>query len=97
VIVEHVWLHVTEGQTDAYEASLRQAIPIIESAPDCFGLEARRQIEDPTRYLLLIRWASVAAHMAFRETVLYDQWRALTLPFYSEPGQVTHFGEPLER
>jgi len=95
VIVEHVWLRVHEDQIDAYEASLRQAIPIIESAPDCFGLEVRRQIEDPARYLLLISWSSVAAHMAFRETELFTQWRALTAPFYSEPAQVTHFSAPL--
>jgi hypothetical protein len=97
VILEHVWIKVLPGQEDAYEASVRQALPIIESAPLCYGAEVRRQIEDPTRYLITVRWESVADHLAFRETDLYPQWRALTVPFYDGPPDITHFSEPLPR
>lgn len=78
MIVEHAMLPVTKGRETEFEASVVLALPIIESAPDCFGAEVRRQDEDGSMYLLLVRWSSVAAHMAFRDTALFTQWRELT-------------------
>ena len=95
MIVEHVWIKIKEGQEEAYETSLQSAFPIIEGAPDCFGAEIRRQIEDPSCYLLMITWSSVESHMAFRNSERFEQWRDLTLPFYDVPSQVTHFNEPI--
>jgi heme-degrading monooxygenase HmoA len=97
MIVEHVWVKVIAGQEEQYEAAVREALPIIESADQCFGAELRRQVEDPTRYLLLVQWASVEAHMAFRETDLFPRWRALTWPFYEGTPEVTHFSPALPR
>jgi heme-degrading monooxygenase HmoA len=97
MMIEHALLAVTPGEESAFETSMVEALPIIESADECFGAEVRRQAEDPSVYLLLVRWASVEAHMAFRETELFAQWRSLTHHFYSEPPSVTHFHEPLAR
>jgi heme-degrading monooxygenase HmoA len=88
-------LPVKEGEEADFEASMREALPIIESAPECFGAEVRRQAEDGSIYLLLVRWGSIEAHLAFRETELYNSWRALTHHFYREAISVTHFHEPL--
>jgi heme-degrading monooxygenase HmoA len=97
VIVEHAQLRVTPGREEEFEASIARALPIIESAPGCRGAEVRRQVEDPTTYLLLVRWDSVPVHLEFRTTELFGRWRALTHVFYVEPPTVTHFGEPLPR
>ena len=95
MIVEHALLPVMPGQEDAFEASMRQALPLITSAPKCHGAEVRRQIEDPSTYLLLVQWESVEAHGEFRSSELFNEWKALTHHFYSTPATVTHFGEPL--
>lgn len=97
MIIEHAALRVTAGREAQYETAMRAALPIIESAPDCFGAQLRRQDEDGTVFLLLVTWSSVAAHLAFRETPLFEQWRTLTHHFYSERPVVTHFHEPLIR
>jgi heme-degrading monooxygenase HmoA len=97
VILEHAWLPVTPGREDEFEASMRRALPVIESAPECFGAEVRRQLEDPSVYLLTVRWATYEAHMAFRASDLFVTWRELTHPYYREPAVVTHFDEPLTR
>jgi heme-degrading monooxygenase HmoA len=55
----------------------------------------RRQVEDGSIYLLLVRWESVEAHGAFRESNLFSEWQALTHHFYSTPADVKHFLEPL--
>jgi heme-degrading monooxygenase HmoA len=95
MMLEHALLPVKEGEEADFEASMREALPIIESAPECFGAEVRRQAEDGSIYLLLVRWGSIEAHLAFRETELYNSWRALTHHFYREAISVTHFHEPL--
>lgn len=97
MIIEHALVRVSEGQQEEFERSMVEALPLIESAPDCHGAEVRRQAEDDSIYLLVVRWSSVEAHMAFRRTELFDRWRELTHHFYSEPPVVTHFHEPLAR
>ncbi len=74
------------------------ALPIIEGAAGCRGASVRRQLEDPSTFLLLVEWDSVAAHMeGFRQSPAFAQWRSLTHPFYAETPSVTHFDEPLPR
>ena len=97
MIIEHAALRVTAGREEEFEATMRTALAIIESAPDCFGAQIRRQAEDGAVFLLIVNWSSVEAHMAFRETALFEQWRTLTHHFYSERPVVTHFHEPLSR
>ena len=96
MMLEHALLSVTKGDEGDFEASMRKALPIIESAEGCFGAEVRRQAEDDSIFLLLVRWSSIDAHMAFRETELFAAWRALTHHFYSVAPSVTHFHEPIE-
>lgn len=97
MIIEHATLPVVSGREADFERSMRQALPIIESADGCHGAEVRRQIEDATVFLLIVKWSSVEAHMAFRASPLFTQWRELTHPFYSQAPVVTHFQAPLER
>ena len=96
-MLEHALLGISPGREAQFEASMAKALPIIESAPGCHGAEVRRQEEDPSVYLLLVRWSTIAAHMAFRETALFPEWRELTHPFYVNAPVVTHFHDPLER
>ena len=95
MMLEHALLRVRAGEETAFEHSMSEALRLIETAPDCFGAEVRRQAEDPSVYLLLVRWTSVDAHLEFRKTKLFEAWRALTHPFYTEAPNVTHFHEPL--
>ena len=97
MITEHAWLPVTPGREEEFAAAVVTALPVIESAPGCHGAEVRRQIEDPSTFLLLVRWSSVEAHMDFRATELFDTWRQLTHSFYERPPTVTHFTEALAR
>jgi heme-degrading monooxygenase HmoA len=96
-MLEHALLRVSEGRQEEFESSMASALPIIESAPNCFGAEVRHQEEDGSVYLLLVRWSSVEAHMEFRQTELFERWRQLTHHFYSETPSVTHFHDPLAR
>ena len=95
MVLEHALLHVTPGRESDFEASMTIALPVITSHHACHGAEVRRQSEDSSIYLLLVWWDSVEAHMDdFRPSPLFEEWRALTHPFYVEKPQVTHFYEP---
>lgn len=95
MILEHALLAISPGLEDAFQASMLQALPLIISAPGCHGAEVRRQVEDSSIYLLLVRWESLEAHSSFRTTELFAQWKALTHHFYTTPAHVTHFLEPI--
>ena len=97
MMLEHALLSVRAGEEEAFEASVREAFAVIESAPGCHGAEVRRQAEDPSVFLLLVRWSSIEAHTDFRSSDLFEGWRTLTHHFYSETPSVTHFHEPLAR
>ena len=95
MIIEHAWLPVTPGREEEFAASIIAALPLIESAPGCHGAEVRRQVENPSTFLLLVRWTSVEAHMDFRASPLFEAWRSQTHPFYDAPATVNHFSEVL--
>ena len=97
MIIEHAWLPVTPGREEEFEVAIVAALPVIESAPGCQGAEVRRQIENPSTFLLVVRWSSVAAHMDFRASELFETWRGQTHHFYESPATVTHFSEVLAR
>ncbi len=98
MIIEHALLEVTAGRESEFELAMASAFSIIESAPGCHGASVRRQHENSSTYLLLVKWESVAAHMeGFRPSPAYEQWRQLTHPFYASAPSVTHFNEPIAR
>ena len=97
MIIEHAWLPVTPGREDEFASAIAAALPLIESAAGCHGAEVRRQIENPSTFLLVVRWTSVEDHMNFRASELFESWRRHTHPFYESPASVTHFSEVLAR
>ncbi len=97
MMLEHALLTITPGREGEFESSMKIALDVIEAAPGCHGAEVRRQAEDGSVFLLLVRWESIDAHMDFRETELFERWRSLTHPFYVSAPSVTHFHEPLGR
>ncbi|MDB5312135.1 MAG: Antibiotic biosynthesis monooxygenase [Gemmataceae bacterium] len=55
MILEVAILDVRPGSEDAFEASFREARPIIASIDGYLGLEPQRCVEKPSRYVLLVR------------------------------------------
>ena len=97
MILEHALLDVKPGQGAAFEAALAEALPLIAASDGFLGLEVRPCIEAPgRRYLLLVRWRSVADHdPGFRGSDRYPKWKALLHHFYDPFPVVQHYGEPI--
>ena len=61
------------------------------------SLRLLRCLEQPSRYLLLIEWATLEAHtVGFRGSPLYGRWRELLHHFYDPFPTVIHFGTVAE-
>lgn len=96
MILEHGILQVRPGQGTAFEAALREALPLISATPGFVHLEIRDCIEEPGKYLLLVTWETLEAHtQGFRGSVRYDPWRKLLHHFYEPMPVIEHYGPPV--
>jgi heme-degrading monooxygenase HmoA len=92
MIREHAVLPVKPGQEAAFEAALREALPLISGAAGFRRLSVSRGIETPNHYLLLVEWESLSAHTeGFRGSPEFQQWRGLLHHFYDPFPDVQHF------
>jgi heme-degrading monooxygenase HmoA len=96
MIVESAILSIKIGEGPAFEAALREALPLIEATPGFLGIEVRPCIEKPNQYLLLVRWETLENHTVdFRGSDRYPKWRAALHHFYEPFPVVLHYGEPV--
>ncbi len=91
VIYEHAILDVGE-QAAGFEAAFAEAKGLIARTEGFRRITMARCHETAGRYLMLVEWESVAAHLEnFRGSADFERWRALLHPFYAAPPVVEHF------
>lgn len=96
MIIESAILSVKPGQGAAFEAALREALPLIQTTPGFRGIEVRPCLEKGDHYLLLVRWVKLEDHtVGFRGSKRYEKWRAALHHFYDPFPTVLHYGEPI--
>jgi heme-degrading monooxygenase HmoA len=92
MVLEHVVLDVIAGREAEYEAAFEEASPLIEATPGYIRHTLSRCIETPNRYVLLVEWETLEAHLTgFRQSDRFPQWRALLHHFYAPAPLVEHF------
>jgi len=95
-VLEIAQIEVIAGQEAEFEAAVAQAAAQFEADAGSHALMLYRSAEFPSRYRLMVEWTSVAAHMAFRETPGFAEWRRLAGPFFAAPPQVEHVSQVLK-
>jgi heme-degrading monooxygenase HmoA len=96
MIIERAELPVTSGREVEFEEAFIPAAGYLRGAKDCHGVSFARGIENPSRYLLLIEWESLAAHQAFAATEEFGKFVAVIRPFLAGKPDTQHFG-PVHR
>jgi heme-degrading monooxygenase HmoA len=92
VILEVAMLAVRPTQEKAFEDAFSEASSIISSMPGYVEHELQRCIEQPSRYVLLVRWEKLEDHtVGFRGSPEYQEWKALLHHFYDPFPTVEHF------
>ena len=93
MILELADIRITPGENAEFDAAIERGVEtVISKAKGFLGYQVQRGIESPERYVLLIRWQTLANHTVdFRESPAFAQWRAIVGPFFAQPPQVEHF------
>jgi heme-degrading monooxygenase HmoA len=93
MILELADIRITAGKNADFDAAIERGIEtVISKAKGFRGYEVHKGIESPERYVLLIRWDTLANHTVdFRESAAFAEWRAIVGPFFASPPQVEHF------
>ena len=96
MILEHALLSVRKGEEAAFEAAMRDALPLISATDGFINLEVRPCIEQPGHYLLLVMWRSLEDHeTGFRGSARYAEWKRRLHHFYEPFPHVAHYGAPI--
>lgn len=83
---------ITVNDPEGFLGALEQAKLVIAQAEGFRGIEARRGIERPDTFLLLITWDSLEHHtVGFRQGPLFPQWRSHIGPFFADAPTVEHW------
>jgi heme-degrading monooxygenase HmoA len=93
MVLEVALIDVTPGAEEGFRTSYGQAREVLSGSPGCQRVRMTQGIETPTRFVLLVEWADVAAHDAFRSGDGFAQWRALIGPHFAHPPLVEHFAD----
>lgn len=92
MILEVAILDVKPGMRVDFEASFRQAAPIIGSMAGYISHQLQRCIEKENRYILLVNWETLADHTeGFRGSAEYQAWQRLLHHFYDPYPEVEHY------
>jgi len=92
VVLEHAVLQVRPGREADFEEAFERAKAIIASSPGFEGLRLGRCIEHEGRYVLLVEWSTLDAHIVgFRGSPGFGEWRRLLHHFYDPFPEVEHF------
>jgi heme-degrading monooxygenase HmoA len=95
MIQEIARIEVKPGKEADLEAGAAAAVPLFQRAAGCHAMRLNRSHETPGRYWLVIAWESVEAHLAFRETDDFGEWRRLVGDCFADAPLVEH-GIPTE-
>ncbi len=93
MILELADIRIQPGQQAAFEEAIARGISTVISRAKGFqGAKVNHGIENPERYVLQIFWDTLEDHtVAFRESPLFQEWRAIVGPFFAGPPVVEHF------
>jgi heme-degrading monooxygenase HmoA len=92
MVLEVALIDVRPGEEDAFAGAYREARETLAGTPGCRGVRMTQGIESPSRFVLLVEWDSVEAHLEnFRATQRFTTWRSLIGPHFAQPPVVEHF------
>jgi heme-degrading monooxygenase HmoA len=92
MILEMAVLQVRPGMAGYFQKAFEEARPIIAASAGHIAHELHRCVEEPDRFLLLVRWNRLEDHtQGFRGSAGYQRWKALLHHFYDPFPEVLHY------
>jgi heme-degrading monooxygenase HmoA len=92
MITEVAQVRVKPGQTAAFERDFAAASAYLRRVDGYLAHELQRCHEDEHRYLVLIQWTTLEAHLeGFRNSPEFIEWKRLLHRHYERSATVEHF------
>ncbi len=92
MVLEVALIDVLPGSEDDFVAAYAKARDTLVSTPGCRSARMTRGLETPQRFVLLVEWDSLDAHLDnFRATERFTTWRGLIGPYFDGAPRVEHF------
>ncbi len=92
MVLEVALFDILAGRGDEFAAAYAKARELLVGTPGCLSVRMTRGIETPDRFVLMVEWDSVDAHLDnFRATERFTAWRGLLGPYFDGPPRVEHF------
>ncbi len=93
MVLELADIRIQAGQQATFDEAIQRGLrTVIARAKGFQGFKINKGIETPERYVLQIFWATLEDHtVAFRQSPLFAEWRAIVGPFFAAPPVVEHF------
>ncbi len=89
MIIEIADLHTDDPED--FEAAMHEVATLLAAGPGYLGHTVQRSIESPGRYVLIVRWETVEAHVeGFRQSDRFKTWVA-RLADHRKGALVEHF------
>ncbi|MFL6129142.1 MAG: antibiotic biosynthesis monooxygenase family protein [Mycobacteriales bacterium] len=94
MVVEVAVFEIKPGEEDAFVAAYHRVRSEVTGTPGCLSVRMTRGIESPGRFVLLVEWESLDAHLVgFRGTERFTRWRAGLGPYFAAPPEVQHYSD----
>jgi heme-degrading monooxygenase HmoA len=91
MVLEVADIAVHPGQEEQFRAAYLGVRDALTGTPGCRSARMTQGVESPSRFVLLVEWATLEAHeQDFRGTDRFITWRAALGPFFARPPHVEH-------
>jgi heme-degrading monooxygenase HmoA len=91
MVLEIAEFDIIPGKEEAFEAGVREAVPLFQAAKGYRGITLRRIVEKPGTYRLLVEWETLEDHtVAFRNSEAFQKWRSLVGGYFAATPRVDH-------
>lgn len=91
MLLERAELQIKDGEEEPFHAAMRHSgISMLASVPGVISVNLGRGVENPGKFMLLVEWQNMDAHLAYRENPVCARLRELIGPF-SKGGSMEHF------
>ena len=91
MLLERSEIQVKAGLEEAFDGVMaEQGLPLLTAVPGVKWAKIGRGVENPTKFIFLVEWDSLASHKAFNESPAHPEFLKLFGP-YAEGGVMEHF------
>lgn len=90
--LEIATIAIKVGEEERFEAAAAKAVEVFRAARGCEGMQLRRSVETPGRYLLFVQWRTLEDHLEHfcRDENGLAAWRKLVSEHYDGKPSLEH-------